>query len=104
MKRQILVGVGAAAVLVAAILFSPSGLGEPSFASASELRPMGSSGTVAHLQPDESKIVPFGPCLKAMRAPGTIEAACAVRGTWNSTGGCGGNPDSCCVGGGGGAA
>jgi hypothetical protein len=39
-----------------------------------------------------------------MRAPGTIEAACAVRGTWNSTGGCGGNPDSCCVGGGGGAA
>jgi hypothetical protein len=48
--------------------------------------------------PETSKVIPFGPCAKALTGPGAIEPACFQKGTWDSAGGCGGNRDSCCDG------
>ena len=97
MKNDILVRVGVAGVLMTAILFSPSSLGGSSAATPPDLGRIESSPVTTGL-PETSKVIPFGPCAKALTGPGAIEPACFQKGTWDSAGGCGGNRDSCCDG------
>jgi len=104
MKSQVLVRFGVVVVLFVVVLLWPpaTGFGEfPSTASASADQVDNAGPSLQHLGRDG--VVRFGPCMLAERVGDAfrIEQACTRRGTWNSTGGCGGNYDSCCSGGGG---